>query len=58
MYKVTIFQNGKQIGIHWYETELEAKASSFVLHNHPLFGYKTNVEFKRSAFVGYESDEN
>lgn len=58
MYKLNVFFRKKRIATHWYTDKNECEAAVFALHNHPHFGYKTVVEHRPNAYIGYEADKS
>lgn len=58
MYKLNVYFRKKMIATHWYTNKEECLNAQFALHNHPHFGYRTIVEHRPNAYVGYEADKS
>lgn len=59
MYKLNVYFRKKLIAKHWYpeEQKNECYAAAFALHNHPHFGYRTEVEHQPKTRIIYETDK-
>lgn len=58
MYKLNVYFRKKMIATHWYTNKEECLNAQFALHNHPHFSYKTVVEHRPNAYIGYEADKS
>lgn len=59
MFKVEVFNKGKQLTTHWYNESAysEAENCAYALHNHPLFKYRTVLSHAPNAKIIYDSSK-